>query len=183
LTTAGAVAKICYPAKEDVPTMVHCPCGSTKSLEECCGPLLAGERSAASAEELMRSRYSAYARGDIAYILETIHPEERKNHEESSIRQWSEESEWLGLEVLDAPADDGAESTVEFVARYKSAAGEIVAHHERSHFVRIDGRWYFQDGVPVDAAPFVRQAAKVGRNDACPCGSGRKFKKCCGVAS
>jgi len=130
----------------------------------------------------MRSRYSAYARGEVAYVLETILPAERANHDEAAIRQWSNESEWLGLEILESGADDAEdESSVAFVARYRNAAGETIAHHEKSRFVRVDGRWYFEDGVPLDARTIVREAPKIGRNDPCPCESGRKFKKCCGV--
>jgi len=163
--------------------MVHCPCESTKSLTECCGPLLDGTRGAETAEELMRSRYSAYARGQVDYILATIVPEQREHHEEATIRQWSTESEWLGLEIVEHAPDPGDEAaTVEFVARYKNAEGELIAHHERSRFVKIEGDWFFQDGQPVEAGTIVRDSPKVGRNDPCPCGSGRKSKKCCAAA-
>ena len=159
-----------------------CPCNSTQEFAACCGPLLDQSRSAASAEELMRARYCAYTRGDVSYILETIHPEKRGEHTESSIRKWSSESEWLGLDLLSAE-EKGDDGHVEFTAHYRNEDGEPVTHHERSHFIRLDSRWYFYDGVPVEARPVVRENPKVGRNDPCPCGSGRKFKKCCGEIS
>jgi SEC-C motif domain protein len=71
---------------------------------------------------------------------------------------------------------------VEFVARYRMGGAEH-AHHERATFQRHDGRWYFEDGDIVKARPVVREAPKVGRNEPCPCGSGKKFKKCHGAGA
>ena len=71
------------------------------------------------------------------------------------------------------------EGLVEFIARY-SVNGTDFEHHERSYFQRIDGEWKFIDGELVKPEPIVRESPKVGRNDPCPCGSGKKYKKCCG---
>jgi SEC-C motif-containing protein len=76
------------------------------------------------------------------------------------------------------PEDDTG--VVEFIARYAIDGAEH-KHHERSDFRRIDGRWFFSNGEKVTSAPIVRAAPKVGRNDPCSCGSGKKFKKCCGA--
>ena len=70
--------------------METCNCGSEKSYQECCEPLISGERKANTAEELLRSRYTAYARREIDYIINTVHPEEKENHDEASIRKWAE---------------------------------------------------------------------------------------------
>ena len=87
--------------------MDQCPCGSGKTYAECCEPLIEGERAASTAEELMRSRYSAYTRSAAGYILETIHPDKREGHSEKSILKWANDADWLGLEILDVQ-DGGA---------------------------------------------------------------------------
>ncbi|MES9980019.1 MAG: YchJ family metal-binding protein, partial [Candidatus Thiodiazotropha sp. 6PLUC5] len=91
-------------------------------------------------------------------------------------------SEWLKLEVVetDKGTADDEEGSVEFIATYKER-GTIRPHHEISHFTRVDGKWYFVDGELVSPKTEVRKQPKVGRNEPCPCGSGKKFKKCCGA--
>jgi SEC-C motif-containing protein len=123
-----------------------CPCGGLPRgalLAECCGPLLAGERDASTAEALMRSRYTAYVLGDGDHLFRTWHPRTRTDDADPDDRV-----RWVGLEVLDVVdggADD-AEGVVEFRARWVSAddgpvrRGEL---HERSRFVRRAGRWVY----------------------------------------
>ncbi len=158
-----------------------CPCGSGRSFEHCCSPLLARQRDPASAEELMRSRYSAYVRGDIDYLAETLHPDRRDTHDAEATRRWAEQADWLGLEVIGCSAggEDDDKGVVEFIASYRQD-GRIVRHHEVSSFVRHDGRWFFVEGELVPPATRRRETGKVGRNAPCPCGSGLKYKKCCG---
>ncbi len=132
----------------------------------------------------MRSRYTAYCKKNIRYITETHDPGTRKSHDPDQAREWAESSEWLGLEIVSVEgggADDD-EGSVEFIARYKTEEGDSVEHHERGEFRRTDGRWFFVDGKVIGPEPFRRQDSKVGRNDPCPCGSGKKYKKCCGKA-
>jgi SEC-C motif-containing protein len=147
-----------------------CPCSSGKAMDVCCGPFLAGA-AAPTAEALMRSRYTAYvlARGD--YLLATWHASTRPAHWDGAAGP-----HWLGLEIRAVTAGTAADTqgTVEFVARYRDR-GRVGALHETSRFVREEGRWYYVDGTIHPAA-----TGKVGRNDSCPCGSGRKFKHCCG---
>lgn len=119
----------------------------------------------------MRSRYSAYVLGLIDYLKETTLPAQQSGLDLESIRQWSTASTWLGLEIEDSQVFGGKpeHALIVFTARWHDHNGTQV-HHERSSFVQNDGRWYFIDPtVPL----------KTGRNDACPCGSGLKFKKCC----
>ena len=80
----------------------------------------------------------------------------------------------------DAGGVDDDEGEVEFVARYRSGGSAEIEHHERATFKRWEGRWYYLDGDLVRPRPVVRSGPKVGRNDPCPCESGRKYKKCCG---
>jgi SEC-C motif domain protein len=151
----------------------ECPCGSKAALSACCGPIIGGA-AAPTAEALMRSRYSAYVLGEIDHILTTQQDEGGRAQTE----RWSKESEWLGLEVnaTEAGGEDDEEGVVAFTARYRMN-GEDVAHHERGLFGRRDGRWIY---VGEAKARPVRVGPKVGRNDPCPCGSGKKHKKCCG---
>jgi SEC-C motif domain protein len=108
-----------------------CPCGSA-SYDECCGPLHRGEKQADTAEELMRSRYSAYAVGETDYVWRTWHPRTRPErvHPDPAVR-------WTGLEIIDA-----GEDTVEFRAHH--SAGTL---RERSRFERRAGRWFYVDGI------------------------------------
>ena len=61
-----------------------------------------------------------------------------------------------------------------------AAKGEAVEHHEHAYFKKLDGEWKFIDGEIESGVPYVREEPKIGRNDPCPCGSGKKYKKCCG---
>jgi SEC-C motif-containing protein len=147
-----------------------CPCGSGNLLNACCGRYHAGQP-APCAEALMRSRYSAYVLGLIDYLVATTLPAQAAGLDRAAISQWSAQSTWLGLEVESAQVLGGKpeHAFVTFTARWHDGAGEH-SHRERSAFVQHQDRWYFID-------PTV--AFKAGRNDACPCGSEQKFKKCC----
>ena len=161
--------------------MEQCPCGSGLAYAECCQPLIKGERPAQTAEALMRSRYSAYAKVETDYILETTHPKHRQGYDPEGTRAWAEGAEWHGLEIVSVKngGPDDATGEVEFVARY-SEKGEPKAHHERAQFKREKTGWLFTDGRAVTGQQPIVKAEKVGRNDPCPCGSGQKYKKCCG---
>ena len=161
-----------------------CPCGKGESLETCCGPYLDGKAQPDTAEALMRSRYSAYAVGNIDYIVDTHDPERAKEVDRKNTEQWSKNAEWLGLEVLSTEQGTPANEVgvVEFVARYK-LSGVKVEHRERALFRKHSGRWVFVDGIEIKGPPVVRNEPRVGRNDPCPCGSGKKYKKCHGIAA
>lgn len=118
-----------------------CPCGSGQRYAACCGPLHAGEQPAASAEALMRSRYSAYVLKLADYLLATWHPSTRP----SELDLAADDSKWLGLDVKRHEVQDDDRATVEFVARYR-IAGRGHRLHELSRFVREDGRWFYVDG-------------------------------------
>ena len=161
--------------------MSACPCGSGEKYEACCAPLIKSEEIAATAEILMRSRYTAYVLTEIEYLLKTTHPSKRDAHDFESLRKWSEASDWHGLEIITTengrePDDTG---TVEFIARY-TEKGKKQAHHEIADFRKEDGNWYFYDGQAPRPTTYVRKAPKTGRNAPCPCNSGKKYKKCCG---
>ncbi len=127
----------------------------------------------------MRSRYTAFVRADLAYIDSTLAPEAREDYDPAETETWVKEAEWRGLEVRSIQTSDDAPHTVEFVANYKFR-GKVYAHHELASFRQEDGRWLYVDGV-LNPRPAQRVTEKVGRNDPCPCGSGKKYKKCCGA--
>ena len=161
------------------PATNDCPCRSGKALDACCGPYLAGTEAAPTAEALMRSRYSAFATGKIDYLQETLLPETREDFDRKEIETWAKNSVWTGVEIRSTEAGgvDDDEGVVEFVANF-TMNGKQQKHHETSRFTKRDGRWFYVDGV-LGARP--RSGPKVGRNEPCPCGSGKKYKKCCGT--
>ena len=157
-----------------------CPCRSGRSFGECCGPVISGVRKAATAAELMRARYTAYAVCDVDFLYNSSGPEVREEFNRKTIEEWSLSAKWNGLEIISeekgGPGDD--EGRVAFLAHY-SAKGQKCEHRETSTFRRIDGEWRFIDGE-IESKPIRRDEPKIGRNDPCPCGSGKKYKKCCG---
>ena len=127
----------------------------------------------------MRSRYSAYVKGEIDYLTQSLLPEERSTFSPKSAREWAESSEWLGLEIVKAKGGaSDQKGEVEFIARFKQEGIEH-EHHEISTFKKRNGRWFFADGRVL---PKIPVGMAVGRNTACPCGSGKKYKRCCGAA-
>lgn len=160
--------------------MSECPCQSGSSFDECCSLFLSKSARPQTAEKLMRSRYTAYVKENIDYIDATHHPDHGHDFDKDEALKWAKESEWQGLEVvkteLGQEKDD--KGVVEFKAKYKTA-GKDAVHHEIAHFQKIDGNWYYTEGSIVGAMPIERTAPKVGRNEPCPCGSGKKYKKCC----
>ena len=162
-------------------SLESCYCGSGKTYAECCEPLIKGAKAADTAESLMRARYSAYVVADIDYIGESTHPDHRHTHDEAATRRWAESATWLGLEIVGAAGGsaDDEKGTVEFIASYKED-GVAKKHHEISTFEKKDGTWYLIDGQLVSPETVRNDTPKVGRNEPCPCGSGKKYKKCCG---
>lgn len=150
----------------------RCPCGSGSSYADCCAAFHAGLRPAPSAEALMRSRYSAYALKKAAYLIATWHSDTRP----AALELDDDTTRWIGLDILRTangkPLDTDGE--VEFRAHYLAGSrrGRL---HEISRFVRLHSAWAYLDGdIQPDSGD-----TPVGRNEPCPCGSGKKFKHCC----
>jgi len=127
---------------KDIPG-AGCPCGGN-AYAQCCGRFHQGAP-AATAEQLMRSRYSAYALGLMEYVHRTWHPSTRPPLDELT---HDPAAKWLGLEVRQQQ-ENGDQATVEFVARYK-IGGRAHRLHETSRFVRENGRWFYIDGSMND---------------------------------
>jgi SEC-C motif-containing protein len=160
--------------------MANCSCGNQKEYSECCEPYIKGKSIPKTAEALMRARYSAFVHHEFDYIFKTHHKSTLTDLDREGVKTWGLESKWLGLEVIasDKGKEKDTEGTVEFRCKFILKDAEQ-SHHELSSFIKENGEWYFMDGV-LRNNTIQRTSAKVGRNDPCPCGSGKKYKKCCG---
>jgi SEC-C motif domain protein len=160
--------------------MIQCPCGSESAFDDCCGLIIAGAP-APNPEALMRARFTACVKGDLDYIESTHAKEVRDDFNRSAAESTAKSVEWDRLEIYDTSegGEDDETGTVEFAAHFKKD-DEFRIHHEKSNFRREDGRWFYVDGK-MNPQGKPRRVDKVGRNELCPCGSGKKYKKCCGA--
>ena len=153
-----------------------CECGYEANFENCCGRFLGGEHTPETAVELMRSRFVAFGLGDFDYIeqtqIEPLPPEVRQR----------QAPEWEKLEIVSEHDGGPGHETgvVEFVAYYKLAHGPRL-HRESSRFIRVNGEWRYLDGDIVDEDNNEVATTKISPTQPCPCGSGRKFGRCCGL--
>ncbi|MFN8346871.1 MAG: YchJ family protein [Spirosomataceae bacterium] len=150
-----------------------CYCGSALEFETCCGAFIAGQQKAETALSLMKSRYSAYCVAASDYLIATTHPSQRAHFDKASIEQWAKESEWKGLKIISTHkgSRDDTQGEVTFQAFYRDETKKSRVHYEHSLFVKEAEQWFYFSGKHL----------AVNRNDACPCGSGKKYKKCCGA--
>lgn len=160
-----------------------CPCGSGRDYAACCEPLISGATRAGGPEALMRSRYTAFVLQEIPYLARSLHPTQRHDYDADGSARWARESAWEGLEILNVRRDpaSGNRGMVEFRAHYRQD-GMAHVHHEFAEFRKTGGVWYYYAGKMAGPSQYRREVAKVGRNAPCPCGSGLKYKKCCGLA-
>ncbi len=126
---------------------MKCYCNSNKDFNQCCQPILNGKATAETAEQLMRSRYTAYVLADIEYILNTHHPMTRPVSERHSIRAWTKSVKWTGLEVLNTQKGSAmdVEGYVEFKASF-TENGKPDRIHENSYFRKENGQWFYLSG-------------------------------------
>ncbi|WP_120511260.1 YchJ family protein [Photobacterium salinisoli] len=154
-----------------------CPCGSQQPLSLCCQPVHQHPSEAHHPEQLMRARYSAHVLGLVDFVVATYHPSCQAEQYRDAIAD-SVNSEWLGLEVISSRIASDTEGYVEFKAFYRDDNQDYCLH-EKSRFLREmvgnSPQWFYVDGEYPEAA----EPMKIGRNDPCSCGSGKKFKKCC----
>lgn len=157
-----------------------CPCDPQSSFEQCCGPFITDGLSAPTPEALVRSRYSAFAMRTLDYIERTHAPEVRDDFNRAEAERIAKDLDWQGLDIVSTTSQvDGVD--VEYVIRIRQS-NRIVSKSSISRFRQEDGEWLLvssRSGQKVADQRLV----KVGRNDPCTCGSGKKYKKCCGSSS
>lgn len=167
--------------------MEECPCGSVFPYTDCCALLIRGATGADTAEDLMRSRYTANVLKEWDYLIQTRRLGERQDSRDLAAA--NEGVEWKKLEVLHLQSGGlgDKEGEVTYAATFeKDGKKEIL--RETAKFLNEEGRWYYCgersrpriEPPKTSRSPYIRAGAKVGRNDPCPCGSGKKYKKCCG---
>ena len=157
--------------------MTLCPCCSQRNFDDCCGPIIQGGV-APTAEAVMRSRYTAFALGKLDYVQRTHAPEVYDDFNRAEAERLAKECEWQGLEIRTS-TETGDTAEIEYQLKFRRKEQNI-AKVALSRFRRVDGEWLF---VESDMNPRVAplRVEKVGRNDPCPCNSGKKAKKCCGT--
>ena len=151
-----------------------CPCGSKKQYQYCCGKYLSGKATAETAEKLMRSRYTAFYKGNVDYLIATLHPDKRNQSDRTELTQSINNTQWISLTIINTTKGKKNDviGYVEFEAVYQGK--EVGQLHERSKFIKTDGKWFYLEG---DILP-----GKIPkRNEPCWCGSGDKYKKCHGA--
>ncbi|WP_420412955.1 YchJ family protein [Roseibium sp.] len=125
-----------------------CPCGSGTGYFACCGPYLEGGQIPKTAEALMRSRYTAYVREEIAYLKDTLWPKFQAKFDFAGTARWASENHWTGLRVLktEQGGEEDRDGIVVFEAKYL-AGGTLHTHLEKSRFKKKSGRWYYVEAI------------------------------------
>ena len=162
---------------------MRCFCCSSKPFQACCEPFIKGDKTPVTAEQLMRSRFSAYATAQYSYILDTYTQEKQQGLSVDDLAQSAQGAKWFALQVHYAQSEESAEpntsatlhsDTVEFTAFYFEDK-KMYQLHETSNFRVENGAGRYHDGTLHDDCGKV----KYGRNLPCVCGSNKKFKQCC----
>ena len=154
-----------------------CPCGSGQSFGLCCEPILTGRTPAPTAEALMRARFTAHVLGDHKFLHDSYLPTSSQPYTpepETSPVPWNKlviHSHEIG------PTPDLA--SVDFSAYYDDGKNQRGVLHEKAEFARHRGGWIYTRPLREGPAPVRLAQPKPGRNDPCPCGSGKKYKHCC----
>ncbi len=159
-----------------------CPCGSQQDYDNCCKRYHDGQK-VPSAEALVRARYAAFALHNFPFIIDTTHPMYRDEIDDSNIAENMAGIIWHQLHIKECgqePAKDGQGvfDTVTFSAVYE-IDNNIYNLSEKSYFREEEGTLYYLEGISHRPEGYKRPEPKIGRNDPCPCGSGKKYKKCC----
>ncbi|WP_419418868.1 YchJ family protein [Legionella sp. D16C41] len=158
-------------------TEPSCPCGSQQPYLACCGLYIEKSEPAPTPEKLMRSRYTAYTRANIAYIKKTMYGKPLLQFNEIEAENWAKNVKWLRLEIINTYPESKQEDCkfVEFIASYE-LNGKIQTIHEKSEFRNNQGQWFYTDSL----TPSKFKKTTNARNKPCPCGSNKKYKNCHG---
>ncbi len=159
-----------------IDSALPCLCGSDFQYSACCKLFHSNKKSPATAEDLMRSRYTGYAMRNEAYLLETWDISTRPREIDFS----KENVIWTKLEIVSIKkgGENHTKGIVEFKAYYRADSEQYVLN-ELSRFKKSAGHWVYVDGVVKSTSKLGLQTNQ-GKNAPCSCGSGKKFKRCCG---
>lgn len=149
-------------------TVHTCPCGSGQVFEACCGKFINDKESPPTAEQLMRSRYSAYVLKNEDYLLKSWHPSTRP----PSLELSGDSTQWKKLSIIST-----TDNTVHFVAFFNETVNGKENYFylsENSEFIK-EKNWYYLKGIEL-------KTSELTKNMPCPCQSGKKFKRCCASA-
>lgn len=125
--------------------MENCSCGTNKSYANCCGAFISGQKLPQTPEALMRSRYTAYTKANIEYIIRTMKAPANNNFHPEEAREWAQQVDWLGLEIIKTTSN-GLTGFVEFRAYFKHGNKNQVLH-EISEFRQDEEQWYYINGT------------------------------------
>ncbi len=155
---------------------MNCYCGSELSYSDCCELYITGQQKAPSPQALMRSRYSAYCNHNWQYILTTYGEIQRRSLSVIDLQESANNTHWLRLEIINSSpySNAGNNNSVEFKAYYWFNQKPHLLH-ETSQFEYQNNNWCYTTGTIHDDSGQI----KLGRNELCICGSGKKFKQCC----
>ncbi|MDO5536002.1 MAG: YchJ family metal-binding protein [Desulfovibrionaceae bacterium] len=161
-----------------------CPCGSGVPYEECCKPYHDGAAWPGDPETMVRARYCAYAVQKWQFLVDTQLPSSANpGLTAEQLAERASDVQWQGLNIVGSGIseedDERGNPYVDFYAYYYLPNG-LHQVGEQSYFTTKDGKLYYTSGVQLAPEPVRNAGPKVGRNDPCPCGSGKKYKKCCG---
>ena len=161
---------------------MQCPCGLELPFSQCCQPLIMATKLANSPEQLMRSRYSAYATNNAEYIYLTYAKSSRLEQSIADIEQWAAQTKWLKLVVHSASEyqknNVNKESAQVGFSAFYLHLGKIWQMRENSNFILENNDWLYLDGDVSES----KVLSKPKRNDTCFCQSNKKFKQCCAKA-
>lgn len=131
-----------------IPNSKKCPCGKNKTYLSCCALGHQNHSVLSTAEDLMRSRYSAFVKGNGEYLNSTHHIETRNESEKTTIEKWAKSVKWIKLEVLNSTlgSENDKEGTVEFKAHFKQGLFSKVIH-ENSRFIKVDQLWFYHSAL------------------------------------
>ena len=148
---------------------MRCYCCSSLAFADCCHPFVTQSKHPETAEQLMRSRFTAYVLANFTYVLNTYSSEKQIGLSTEGLKESAGDAVWFALKVANSSAD-----TVEFTAYFFENKG-LYQLHETSTFVKEGSLWRYHDGILHDDCGKL----KYGRNLPCLCHSGKKFKQCC----
>jgi len=158
-----------------MPLTFQCHCGSSSKYKNCCGPFIDQQQLPETAEQLMRSRYSAFKLKRFDYLITThLFIDDMRI---LTTKDFDANIDWLGLKIIstDESANVKCQSTVEFAAFYHNQtmenSNQYAQLHEKSYFEKKDNCWMYVRGEPL-------KDIKLSRNELCFCNSGKKYKKC-----